>query len=99
MANNVLKPDFMKISEVADRLGMSRRWLETRLKTDENGECVLQFHKYMGRSKVWEENDYQALKEAVTNTPSKSTHAMKSSGSVLCPHQEQDPTSARKYVH
>ena len=48
------------------RLGKSKRWLQDILARDAKGERRLQFHGRIGRDRVWNEEKFQALKEAVS---------------------------------
>lgn len=53
--------DDIDITAAAERLGKSRRWLEMRLASD----ARLQFHHYIGRSRRWDESEFQALRRAI----------------------------------
>ena len=71
------EPDHMTIDPVAARLGKKRRWLETRLKDDARSEVPrLQFHGYIGRTRIWDEKAYQALRNALIDADSKSRCAV-----------------------
>ena len=71
------EPDHMTIDPVAARLGKKRRWLESRLKEDARSETPrLQFHGYIGRTRIWDEKAYQALRSALIDVDSKSRCAV-----------------------
>ena len=74
------EPDHMTVVQVAARLGKSRSWLERRLGDDARSETPrFQFHSYIGRTRIWDENAYQALRNAIVSVDSKSNCAVKPS--------------------
>ncbi len=71
------EPDHMTIDPVAARLGRKRRWLQSRLKEDARSETPrLQFHSYIGRTRIWDEKAYQALRSALIDVDSRSRCAV-----------------------
>ena len=67
--------DHLTIPEVAAKLGRKRRLLESRLAEDARkapAERRLQFHSYIGRSRIWDEHAYRALRAAVVAADSAS---------------------------
>ena len=71
------RADHMSIAEVAARLGKSRSWLDDRLRADAASESpCLQVHSYIGRSRIWDEAAYQALRAAIIAADSSSRRAV-----------------------
>jgi hypothetical protein len=63
-----LNPDEQSQEAVAGRLGKSLRWLQQMLSDDRRrtpSEQRFQFHHHIGRSRRWDENEYQALRAAI----------------------------------
>jgi hypothetical protein len=60
-------PGDLTEQHVADRLGKSKRWLQQWLLADSRRPDVArgQFHHYVGASKRWTEEGYQALRTAI----------------------------------
>ena len=83
MSTPLPEPDHMTVEQVAARLGKKRRWLESRLKDDARSEAPrLQFHGYIGRTRIWDENAYQALRSEIVSADSKSRRAAACSTSL-----------------
>lgn len=59
-------PDHLTMAEVAERLGKSKRWLQQRLADDRRRlDPRLAFHGHIGRTPVWSEEGYRALRSAL----------------------------------
>jgi hypothetical protein len=54
-------PDEQTAAEVSARLGKSVRWLQDRLQHDPS----LHFHHYLGRTRRWDEAEFQQLRTAL----------------------------------
>ena len=65
---NAIGPDDLDQLTVAARLGKSLRWLQALLAEDARkvpGGRRYDFHHFIGRSRRWDEAEYQALRAAI----------------------------------
>jgi hypothetical protein len=59
---------YFKLSEVAQRLGVKEYWLQGRLVADRRSRHPrLQFHHYVGVTRVWTLDALESLREAMAD--------------------------------
>jgi hypothetical protein len=75
----------LTITQVAERLTFSVSWLEKRLRNDARkpaSEQHLQFHRYRGARKLWDETEYQALRAAIDTADTERRRGSRSSNGM-----------------